>query len=191
MNICSEKNRLICVTGGSGSGKSAIAEQMAAQLSDAGKVYLATMQCGDEESRKRVARHRAMRAEKNFVTIERPVDLAHLSLPPCEVVLLECLSNLAANEMFAPKGAGAQAEQAILQGIAHVRAQCRTLIVVTNEIFSDGVRYDAHTEHYLAVLGRLNRKLAQQAQQVIEVVCGIPIRWGRKENSDERAVGSV
>lgn len=180
MNICSEQNRLILVTGGSGSGKSAVAEQLAADMPGSRKIYLATMQCWDEESRQRVARHRAMRAERNFITVERPHDLEHLVLPPCDVVLLECLSNLAANEMFAPEGAGERAKQAILQGIAHVQAQCRGMVIVTNEIFSDGVRYDAQTEQYLDLLGRINRQLAEQAEQVMEVVCGIPILWKKK-----------
>lgn len=180
MSICSEQNRLILVTGGSGSGKSAVAEQLAADAPGSKKIYLATMQCWDEESRQRVARHRAMRAERNFITIERPTDLKHLVFPPCDVVLLECLSNLAANEMFAREGAGEDVQQAILQGIAHVQAQCRQLVIVTNEIFSDGVQYDIETERYLALLGRLNIQLAAQAEQVIEVVCGIPILWKKK-----------
>lgn len=180
MSICSEQNRLTLVTGGSGSGKSAFAEQLAADAPGSNKIYLATMQCWDEESRQRVARHRAMRAQRHFVTVERPMDLLGLALPPCDVALLECLSNLAANEMFLPEGAGADAGQAILQGITHVRQQCKQLIIVTNEIFSDGVQYDPETEKYLDLLGRLNRQLATQAEQVFEVVCGIPIPWKQK-----------
>lgn len=180
MSICSEENRLILVTGGSGSGKSAFAEQLAADAPGSDKIYLATMQCWDEESRQRVARHRAMRAERRFLTVECPVDLQGLDLPPCDVVLLECLSNLVANEMFAPEGAETDAQQAVLQGIAHIRQQCKQLIIVTNEIFSDGVQYAPETERYLHMLGRLNRQLAAQAEQVVEVVCSIPIIWKQK-----------
>ena len=63
------------VTGGCGSGKSEYAERRVLELGAGYRIYLATMQCFDEESEKRVQRHRKMRAGKGFVTVERPLDL--------------------------------------------------------------------------------------------------------------------
>ena len=51
------------------------------------------------------------------------------------------------------------------------------LVVVTNELFSDGMDYDPETLAYLDVLARLNRAVARRADRVYEVVCGIPIAW--------------
>ena len=50
-------------------------------------------------------------------------------------------------------------------------------MVVTNELFSDGVRYDPETAAYLELLAGLNRAIAAKADQVYEVVCGIPVAW--------------
>ena len=52
------------VTGGSGSGKSAFAEDKIVSFGPAKRIYIATMHPYDEESHKRVARHQKMRAGK-------------------------------------------------------------------------------------------------------------------------------
>ena len=66
----------LVVTGGSGSGKSAYAEKRVASFgSHLKRYYLATMENCDEESEKRIQRHRAMRADKGFETIESPRDI--------------------------------------------------------------------------------------------------------------------
>lgn len=67
------------VTGGAGSGKSALAEDIACTLAGTGPlVYLATMIPSGTEAKARVARHRAKRAGRGFVTVERAHDLAGL-----------------------------------------------------------------------------------------------------------------
>lgn len=89
------------VTGGSGSGKSAFAEKLVLSLTGESYIYLATMQNdGDEETNRRIARHRGMRADKGFVTVEQSMDLSKADIPEGACVLLECLPNLVANEMF-------------------------------------------------------------------------------------------
>ena len=55
--------------------------------------------------------------------------------------------------------------------------QAGLLVVVTNELFSDGMDYDPDTLAYLDVLARLNRAVAARADGVYEVVCGIPVAW--------------
>lgn len=66
---------LVVVTGGSGSGKSAFAEETVLSLGEARRIYIATMQAFDEESHRRISRHRHMRAGKGFETIERYTEL--------------------------------------------------------------------------------------------------------------------
>lgn len=60
------------------------------------------MQIWDEEMQAKVARHHRMRQGKGFTTIEQPTALeqAASQMEPEAAVLLECMSNLAANEMF-------------------------------------------------------------------------------------------
>ena len=92
------------VTGGSGSGKSAYAEQQVLEAGDAPRYYIATMMPYGEEGRRRVEKHRRMRREKHFETIECYMDLKQVQVPPGSTVLLECLSNLTANELYDPAG---------------------------------------------------------------------------------------
>jgi len=66
---------LVVVTGGSGSGKSAFAEETVLSFGEARRIYIATMQAFDEESHRRIRRHRHMRAGKGFETIERYIEL--------------------------------------------------------------------------------------------------------------------
>lgn len=164
------------VSGGAGSGKSAIAEGLVMESEALPRVYLATMQVLGEEDRQRVRRHRLLRRDKGFDTVERPNDLLGADLPEGCVVLLEDLSNLTANECFG--GAGFPgAEQRILEGIAAVQNRAADLVIVTNELFSDGISYPEETARYLELLARLNCALADKADRVVEAVAGIPIWW--------------
>ena len=166
---------LILVSGGSASGKSKYAEDLVVQAPPVERIYVATMQVWDEESRRRVERHRAMRAGKGFATLECPTGLDRLEVPAGSAVLLEDLSNLSANEYFSPQRDGAF--DRVLAGIQRAAARAELLVVVTNELYSDGVRYDPETAAYLELLARLNRAIAAQADGVYEVVCGIPVAW--------------
>ena len=117
----------ILVTGGSGSGKSAYAESEIVKLGEGNRFYLATMMSFDEESRKRIARHRRMRADKKFETIECYTGLKNIVLPGDSIVLLECMSNLVANEMFSDEGAGEHTVKEVLLGVRHLKEQVRHL----------------------------------------------------------------
>lgn len=166
---------LIVVSGGSGSGKSAYAEELAWHLNKERLFYIASMQSVDEESLARIRRHRAMRAGKGFETVECFMGLAGLQLPKNSTVLLEDLSNLTANEMFGENGAGEGTYEAVRDGILHLLRASSDLVVVTNELFSDGGCYGPETEHYLRTLGKLNVFAASAADVVVEVVYGIPV----------------
>ena len=54
-------------------------------------------------------------------------------------VLLECVSNLTANEMYMDGGAGENTVKAVVNGICLLKRKCRHLVVVTNEVFSESV----------------------------------------------------
>lgn len=163
------------VTGGSGSGKSAFAEKLTASFGEGRRIYIATMMCFDEEGRRRIARHRLMRADKHFETLERYTDLSHLDVPKDSILLLECMSNLAANELFDKNGAGDKTVTAVIDGIHHILKEARHLVVVTNEIFSDGIQYDPETRKYQQYLGEINSRMASEADIFYEVVYGIPL----------------
>lgn len=165
----------ILVTGGAASGKSEQAERLLCMhAANNSRLYLATMQPFGVAAQQRIERHRILRAQKGFQTIEQYTQISKLKIDtPFDGILIECMSNLLANEMFQPNGAGTAAIQEIINAVDNLIGQCNTLIVVTNEIFSDGMTYTKETTQYLQNLAQINCILAQKADIVIQVVCGI------------------
>lgn len=186
------------VTGGSGSGKSAYAESLLSSCEGI-RYYIATMQIYDAEGEKKVERHRKLRAGKGFLTIESPMNVGKIQFvcagEPGQAqyrqeaerkgqcssekksALLECMSNLTANEMFTKDGMKSEDEvvEKIVSEIQTLSQKLDNLVIVTNNVFEDGVIYDAGTMEYLRALGRINAALARLADRVAEVVVGIPV----------------
>ena len=167
---------MILITGGSASGKSAFAEKLLAERASEEKTYLATMAVRGEEAHRRIERHRLQRAGQGYTTIECPVHIASVIGQCKEAVLLEDLGNLTANEMFPAGGFREEVAEQIAGELLQLDKTCRVLIVVTNEVFSDTGNYSTKTRQYIRELGRLNCMAAESAQEVWEVICGIPVR---------------
>ena len=158
------------VIGGAASGKSEFAEALVQTLPGQ-RVYVATMEPYDGECLARIEKHRRQRAGKGFLTLERYRDLGGLEVPAGANVLLECMSNLLANELYSPQGGGSAA---VLGGVECLCGRCAHVTIVTNEVFSGGCDYEGDTLRYLQELGAVNRALAARADRVVEVVCGCP-----------------
>ena len=172
---------IVLITGGSGSGKSAYAEEYTAQISgDSLKYYLATMQVYDKEGQERVERHRRQRSGKGFLTIEQQSNICE-ALEKMEIsgqtALLECMSNLVANEMFSDetqKSCEAVTDK-IIKEIGLLGRGLKNLVIVSNNVFEDGTVYDDTTMEYMRAMGSVNEKLAVMADKVVEIVVGIPL----------------
>lgn len=173
----------VLITGGSGSGKSAYAEKAVVSLANKRNnptlYYVATMQVYDEEGRKKVERHRILRAGKGFETIEQPLNIIEAlenMKSGNKIVLLECMSNLAANEMFSGELKVVEdVVDKICRNICSLAQKTNDLIIVTNNVFEDGIEYETATKNYMEALGRMNTQLAAMADAVTEVVAGIPV----------------
>lgn len=163
------------VIGGSGSGKSEYAESLCLQLNSDNKIYVATMSATDHESMKRIDRHKKMREGKGFTTVECYHGLNQLEITEHVTLLVECLSNLVANEMFMEVGAKSNTLEAVIEGIEYLRFHAEHIIFVSNNIFEDGIEYEDMMKEYLQCLGEINQYIVRVADSVIEVVHGIPI----------------
>lgn len=161
------------VIGGSASGKSEYAEQHVLALPQEGcrRIYIATMQPWDDECLHRIKKHQLARKDRGFDTVECYTDLSHAAIPKGANILLECMSNLCANELYNEDGGG---KEAVLSGVETLLSACRHLTIVTNEVFSGGSEYEGDTLRYLKVLAEINRALAARADLVCELVCGVP-----------------
>lgn len=161
------------IIGGSASGKSEYAENICKNFGEK-KLYIATMKIFDEESEKRVDRHREMRKQKGFDTAEVYKGLQNFSSKiNYDVVLLECMSNLLANEMFSDDNTNFM--ENIIRGIENLSQRYKNLVVVSNDVFSDINNYSEDTLNYIKNLGFLNQYMAKNFNKVIEVYYGIPI----------------
>lgn len=178
---------IVFVIGGSGSGKSAYAEKRLLAMEAEKKHYIATMRVFDEEGKKRVEKHRTMRREKGFLTIEKPIDLGEIALDAGDAWMLECVSNLLANEMFTEEGIRDEKETAdkILKDIGSLIEQTADGVIVSNNIFEDGENYDDAMASYIKALGGINQALAAMADEVIEVVVGIPVTLKSQHEESE------
>jgi adenosylcobinamide kinase/adenosylcobinamide-phosphate guanylyltransferase len=166
---------LVLITGGSGSGKSERAEEISASFKSENLIYIATMFPYDDECLKKIERHRELRKEKKFLTIEKPINLKEIEIPKNSTVLLECISNLVANEMYLEDGGKELTVSEVLKGIEKIQKSSDNLIIVTNEVFSDGMEYDVETKKYIKNIGEINTAIGKAADLVIEVVYSIPI----------------
>ncbi|MBP1545815.1 MAG: bifunctional adenosylcobinamide kinase/adenosylcobinamide-phosphate guanylyltransferase, partial [Oscillospiraceae bacterium] len=80
------------VTGGSKCGKSGYAEKILDSF-EGQKLYIAAMIPYGEEAEKAIERHREMRKNKGFETVEKYTDIDEIILPKNCAVLLECMGN--------------------------------------------------------------------------------------------------
>lgn len=161
---------VIFVIGGSGSGKSAFAENIIAESDIAKRTYIATMRVWDDEGMARVERHRLMRADKGFDTLECPL-AGDLNTLPDGAVLLEDLTNLAMNQWYgdAPDTAVA----CCYEMLERLAKSARLFVIVGNDIFADGIDYGEEMCLYLAMQGAVNTVAASVADRVFEVRAGI------------------
>lgn len=166
---------LALVIGGAASGKSAIAERLAASFADGPLYYIATMHVHDNEDIARVNKHRSMRDGKGFITLEQPRNLSLITVPQHSTLLVECLSNLVANEMYDEPQSIYDVSSIILNEVKELSQHAENLIVVSNDVFSDGIIYDPFCVEYINTLGSINKALAKIADVVIESVVGIPL----------------
>ena len=183
---------LVC--GGAASGKSAYAEALICGTGENRRIYLATMKPFGKEAEERIRKHRAMRADKGFETLEcfTAGTIRGLFIPPGAAVLLEDLGNLCANELFPEAESKGQqdavsaadptsaagpdaAADSVISAVSALRQQCAELVIVANEVFSGGADYAGETLSYLRLLGQVSTALASMSDRVVEVQCGIPV----------------
>lgn len=180
MKSLTERAVLVIVSGGAASGKSELGERICVQLG-AHPAYIATMQPFGDEAAQRIEKHRRDRAGRGFTTYEAYdcAALGGLAHPQFTIdhgcALLECMSNLCANEIFSAGAAPEHAPAVIMQAVERLMAGLRGLVIVTNEVCLDAEHYSAETRAYMAALAKVNTLLAAKADAVVESVCGIAV----------------
>ena len=166
----------IClITGGQRSGKSQYAEQLALLLAP-NPVYLATAHVWDDEFQERVKRHQERRGPE-WTNIEEERWLSRHNVEG-RVVLVDCLTLWATNFFFSD-GAEADVDAALetmKKEFDRFTLQEATFIFVTNEIGAGGTPVNDVQRRFTDLLGWFNQYVASKADEVVMMVCGIPVK---------------
>ena len=176
--------KLILITGGQRSGKSEYAERLALQMSST-PIYLATSRIWDDEFRQRVDMHKARRGSQ-WTNIEEEKYLSRHDVTG-RVVLVDCVTLWATNFFFdlqpesmrSARAAAAHVDRTLEElksEFAKFTSQDAIFIFVTNEIGSGGVSDNEIQRKFTDVEGWMNQFIAAQANEVILMVSGIPVK---------------
>lgn len=191
------------VVGTNNSGKSGLAESIVLETAvDGEKYYIATMIPYGDEGIKRVEKHRKMREGKGFVTLEWPADIDnHLDqlMSVSEDIegkmveagenrwtkatfLLECMSNLVGNEMYADGNVEVSDDalvSKITDEVGALISVAGNVVIVTNVFPTEAEGYDAETVRYVKLTRAVNDELKKMSDVIYELKDGV---WVKNEN---------
>lgn len=164
------------VLGGARSGKSALAERLAAE-SGLEVVYVATAQAFDAEMAERIARHQTERPT-HWRTVEAPLALPEAigaNSAAHRLVLIDCLTLWLSNLMLAEEDAEEDPDAAGATLIEALTAAEGPVICVSNEVGLGIVPENALARRFRDAQGRLNRQVAEIADRVLFIAAGLPL----------------
>lgn len=172
--------KIILITGGERSGKSAFAERTALSLSP-NPVYLATARVWDDEFRERVRRHQERRGPE-WTNIEEELELSRHDLSG-RVVVIDCVTLWCTNFFYRDQQRAEQDRSWIGQCLKDLEAEFDRLtaqdaifIFVTNEIGMGGVSANTLQRRFTDLQGWANQYIAGRADEVMLMVSGIPVK---------------
>ncbi len=187
------------ITGGTRSGKSSFAQNMAERIStekDLQRIFIATSPSLDSEMEERIKRHKEERAGKGWKTIEEERNILSAitdEIPrkienKTAVVLLDCITLWINNLLYRAEKEGRTIDDStIYKKSAETAQQMLSLehrfILVSNEVGLGIVPDNAAARRYRDLVGTANQCLASFAEEVILVSCGLPLylkKEGRK-----------
>jgi adenosylcobinamide kinase/adenosylcobinamide-phosphate guanylyltransferase len=171
--------KIVYVTGGRRSGKSAFAQGYAERIGGA-RVYIATCPALDEETRARVDAHKKAREGKGWMTIEETADLAGAiaKAQGAGVALVECLTLWVNNILYQAEQTGTTpAQETLVDKMAAVLRAARglagTAVFVSNEVGWGIIPDNALARRFSDMAGMVNQLAAGEADEAYIVISGI------------------
>jgi len=169
--------RIVYITGGSRSGKSAYAQNLAERHAGT-LLYVATAEVRDDEMADRVAKHRSARGAR-WQSLEEPVALAEkmpAEAAACSAILIDCLTLWLSNLLERHDDDDALFEGKTAALITVLRELDTTTYVVSNEVGSGIVPENRLARRFRDLAGRMNQQFAEAADEAWVVVSGLPLK---------------
>lgn len=166
-------NKQTLILGGVRSGKSRLAERMALE-SRLPVTYIATATAQDEEMHQRIMAHQARRPTE-WHLIEAPLKLAAAlsnQATTGNCMLIDCLTLWLTNLLLTDDSSLFEREQKAFFSL--LPKLSNRIIMVSNETNMGIIPMGALSRRYCDEAGRLHQELAQQCDQVILTIAGLP-----------------
>lgn len=169
--------KLVLILGGVRSGKSSYAQQLASGLGNR-ILFLATAEAGDEEMKRRIARHKSSRPE-SWRTVEEPLDIAgalRKNTAHADAVIIDCITVWLSNMLMHDEKLSEESMLAGIDGLINAyEKDYATYIVVSGEVGMGIVPEHPLGRVFRDYLGLANQRLAGIADRVVLMVAGIPM----------------
>lgn len=169
------------VVGGRRSGKSEYARALAEKATGP-RAFVATCPVLDKEMAERIRKHQEQRKRSQWDTIEEPIKLSSVvsNVSNYNVVLVDCLTLWINNLMYEySKHHLSISEEIVAEKSNELIRACSNhhgkIILVTNETGLGIVPDNEQARLFLDLVGRCNQIVAEEADQVILVICGQPL----------------
>lgn len=165
---------IVLITGGARSGKSLYALALAKEFDR--KTFIATAQAFDKEMVARIAKHKQDR-DASFSLIEEPLDLSGAlksASQVSDVIIVDCLTLWVSNLLHNQNSMYTN-ETRIESLVQSLKGSYCKIIIVTNEVGMGIIPDNELSRQYRDLLGMINHRIAMIADQVVLMVCGIPV----------------
>ncbi len=173
---------IILISGGCRSGKSKYAEKLT-QQSGSKILYIATAPVFDLEMQKRIEQHQQARAGKGWDTIEEELDLNTVFINNINYngVLVDCLTLWINNLMYHYEKQGITINEAIItdkvnEFLTTLNKLNLRVVLVINEVGMGIIPENPLARLFRDLSGRCSQLIAQAADQVYFMSCGIPLK---------------
>ena len=156
--------------GGIKSGKSLLAESYILKKSDVMRerpVYLATTEFVDAEMLQRIEIHK-VRREKNFMTIEAPLDLYSSISSLHRPILIECTTMWINNMLYHQKS-----KEQIFEHMQQLLSLEKEMVFVHNDVGNGIIPDNALAREYVDISGMISQQIAEQCDEVYHCIAGI------------------
>ena len=168
--------KFVFILGGARSGKSSYALGLAKEKSKK-VLYLATAEAGDSEMRRKINKHKSSRP-RHWRTVEEPIDLMG-ALKKCrnkyELIIIDCLTLYLSNLMHQGLSSGSIIK--LIKALAaYIASLNEAVLLISNEVGMGIVPQNKMARDFRDIAGLANQAMAKNADEVIFIQAGIPLR---------------